>query len=282
MSLLAATLALLAISASPVEALGCVTPPPRVPSRPPPAAIAARAAQPVACAALAREPPPNARCEGQETTNGSPPRASAQPLAPGGDPVPRLEPSPVPFTSRSLGKFKFAFAKKHPVPTPAPVVPSAPGTVIPGGTVIPAGPAPMPAPAAASCVPVETAAALFPILFEAVGAAGLTETLLGLDSCVYAPTDAAFGALLGDIGVSKATLLSDKALLAAVLKHHLTASPECGSGMVSMLDGQDVLVGQGTVTSAGGVAAGIVGDQAKVCGTGLSVRTVDRVLLPKM
>lgn len=62
----------------------------------------------------------------------------------------------------------------------------------------------------------------FSILVEAVQAAGLESTLDGAGPfTVFAPTDTAFGALLTELGVSKAQLLADKALLTAVLTYHV-------------------------------------------------------------
>lgn len=74
---------------------------------------------------------------------------------------------------------------------------------------------------------VATAQALpdFSILVEAVVAAGLVETLQGTGPfTVFAPTNAAFAALLAELGVSKAALLADKALLTKVLTYHVLPS----------------------------------------------------------
>lgn len=76
---------------------------------------------------------------------------------------------------------------------------------------------------------VETAQALaaaspaeFTILVEAVVAADLAGTLSGAGPfTVFAPTDAAFAALLTELGVSKAQLLGNKALLTKVLTYHV-------------------------------------------------------------
>ncbi len=64
--------------------------------------------------------------------------------------------------------------------------------------------------------------ARFSILAEAVTAAGLGETLAGSGPLtVFAPTNDAFAALLGELGVTKDALLADKVLLTAVLKYHV-------------------------------------------------------------
>jgi len=62
----------------------------------------------------------------------------------------------------------------------------------------------------------------FSILAEAVVAADLAGTLSGPGPfTVFAPTDAAFAALLTELGVTKAQLLADKPLLRAVLQYHV-------------------------------------------------------------
>lgn len=62
----------------------------------------------------------------------------------------------------------------------------------------------------------------FSILVEAVIAAGLADTLSSAGPfTVFAPTNNAFAALLGELGVSKADLLANKPLLTAVLTYHV-------------------------------------------------------------
>jgi uncharacterized surface protein with fasciclin (FAS1) repeats len=71
---------------------------------------------------------------------------------------------------------------------------------------------------------VQTAQSLpdFSILVEAVVAADLAATLSGSGPfTVFAPTNAAFAALLTELGVSKAALLANKPLLTAVLTYHV-------------------------------------------------------------
>ena len=64
----------------------------------------------------------------------------------------------------------------------------------------------------------------FSILVEAVVAAGLVSTLQGAGPfTVFAPTNAAFAALLGELGVSKDALLANKPLLTKVLTYHVVA-----------------------------------------------------------
>ena len=74
---------------------------------------------------------------------------------------------------------------------------------------------------------VQTAQALpdFSILVEAVVAANLTGTLSGTGPfTVFAPTNAAFASLLTELGVTKAQLLADTALLTKVLTYHVVPS----------------------------------------------------------
>jgi uncharacterized surface protein with fasciclin (FAS1) repeats len=60
------------------------------------------------------------------------------------------------------------------------------------------------------------------ILVEAVVAANLTGTLSGPGPfTVFAPTDAAFAALLTELNISKAALLADTVLLTKVLTYHV-------------------------------------------------------------
>jgi uncharacterized surface protein with fasciclin (FAS1) repeats len=60
------------------------------------------------------------------------------------------------------------------------------------------------------------------ILVEAVVSAELVDTLKGAGPfTVFAPTNAAFAALLTELGLSKAQLLADKALLKTVLTYHV-------------------------------------------------------------
>jgi uncharacterized surface protein with fasciclin (FAS1) repeats len=60
------------------------------------------------------------------------------------------------------------------------------------------------------------------ILVEAVVAAGLVDTLKGAGPfTVFAPTNAAFAALLTELGLTKAQLLADTQLLKAVLTYHV-------------------------------------------------------------
>ena len=62
----------------------------------------------------------------------------------------------------------------------------------------------------------------FSLLVEAVVAADLVTTLSGTTQfTVFAPTNEAFVALLTELGITKAALLADKALLTKVLTYHV-------------------------------------------------------------
>src|SRR6185503_3534288 len=64
----------------------------------------------------------------------------------------------------------------------------------------------------------------FRILVEAIVAADLATTLSGPGPfTVFAPTDAAFAALLTELNVTKAALLADKPLLTKVLTYHVVS-----------------------------------------------------------
>ncbi len=77
-------------------------------------------------------------------------------------------------------------------------------------------------PANNTVVGVAQSVADFSILVEAVVAAGLVTTLTGAGPfTVFAPTNAAFAALLTELGVTKDQLLADVPLLTSVLTYHV-------------------------------------------------------------
>jgi uncharacterized surface protein with fasciclin (FAS1) repeats len=137
---------------------------------------------------------------------------------------------------------------------------------------------------------VETAAAdpQFSILVEAVGAAGLVDTLSGPGPfTVFAPTNDAFAALLGELGVTKAQLLADKALLTEVLTYHV---------LPAQVKAADVPAGKAITTVQGGVfkaesqGGGLVitdgrNRTAKITATDVAasngvIHVIDKVILP--
>lgn len=134
---------------------------------------------------------------------------------------------------------------------------------------------------------VQTAQALpqFSILVEAVVAAGLQTTLSGTGPfTVFAPTNDAFAALLTELGVTKAALLANTALLTRVLTYHVVA------GRVLKAD---IPIGANIATVEGGTlrvnADLTITDQRSrsskilltdVLASNGAVHAVDKVLLP--
>ena len=100
------------------------------------------------------------------------------------------------------------------------------------------------------------------ILVEAVVAADLAATLSTGTLTVFAPTNAAFAALLTVLGVSKESLLANKPLLTAVLTYHVVAGKDMAkdvkAGKVKAAQSQDL-----TVTTKMSVMV----DQTKVIAT---------------
>jgi len=125
----------------------------------------------------------------------------------------------------------------------------------------------------------------FSILAEAVVAADLVTTLSGSGPyTVFAPTNEAFVSLLGELGVTQAQLLANKALLTKVLTYHVVA------GRVLKAE---VPVGVPITTLQGGTftidSALVITDQrgrsARIVETDVVVRNgvihaIDKVLLP--
>jgi uncharacterized surface protein with fasciclin (FAS1) repeats len=125
----------------------------------------------------------------------------------------------------------------------------------------------------------------FSILVEAVVAAGLVETLQSAGPfTVFAPTNAAFAALLGELGVGKDALLADKALLTKVLTYHvvgsrvLKAEVPVGSA-IATVQGQTFVVDASLkITDQKQRVTGIV--TTDVFTSNGVIHVVDRVLLP--
>lgn len=100
-------------------------------------------------------------------------------------------------------------------------------------------------PPTADIVETARATAQFSTLVEAVVAADLATTLSGPGPfTLFAPTDDAFAALLADLGVTKAQLLADKALLTSVLTYHV---------LPAQVLKIDIPVGKAITTVEGGV-----------------------------
>lgn len=126
------------------------------------------------------------------------------------------------------------------------------------------------------------------ILAEAVVAADLASTLSGPGPyTVFAPSDAAFAALLTELGITKAQLLSDKALLTAVLTYHVVpakvpkAAVPLGKAITSVQGGifKVDAIGSGLVVTDGrNRTANIVATD--IAATNGVIHGIDKVLLP--
>ena len=125
----------------------------------------------------------------------------------------------------------------------------------------------------------------FGILVEAVVAADLATTLSGPGPfTVFAPTDAAFAALLAELGVSKAALLADKPLLTAVLTYHVVlgrvfkADVPVGAPIGTVETGTFSISAALDITDARSRTSKIVGTDTLT--TNGVIHVVDKVLLP--
>lgn len=129
----------------------------------------------------------------------------------------------------------------------------------------------------------------FSILVEAVVAADLVGTLTGPGPfTVFAPTDAAFAALLTELGVTKAQLLADKALLTTVLTYHVVPGRVDAAGVAGVL-GRPITTAQGGYFKIESNAGLKITDGRNRVSTIIAtdvnasngvIHAVDRVLLP--
>lgn len=126
------------------------------------------------------------------------------------------------------------------------------------------------------------------ILVEAVVAAGLVDTLKGAGPfTVFAPTNAAFAALLTELGLTKAQLLADTALLKAVLTYHVLPA-KVEKAQIGL--GKPITTVQGgifKVEAPGGVLTISDGRNrtSRILTTDIAARngvvhTIDKVILP--
>jgi uncharacterized surface protein with fasciclin (FAS1) repeats len=126
------------------------------------------------------------------------------------------------------------------------------------------------------------------ILVEAVVAADLATTLSGAGPfTVFAPTNAAFAALLGELGVTKEALLANKTLLTAVLTYHVLGS-KVESTQIPL--GTAIKTVQGSTLTIAAVGAGLVitdarGRKANITTANIQakngvVHLIDKVILP--
>ena len=122
------------------------------------------------------------------------------------------------------------------------------------------------------------------ILVEAVVAADLATTLSGPGPyTVLAPTDEAFAALLEELGVTKAQLLADRALLTAVLTYHVVPGRVVRAQLplntpITTVQGETFTVTNAGVVDQRGRTARLV--QTDVPATNGVIHVIDRVILP--
>lgn len=101
---------------------------------------------------------------------------------------------------------------------------------------------------------------------------------------VFAPTDAAFGALLDELGLTAEQLLSDRKLVSRVLRYHiargtLDSAQVLASERIRTLQGGRLFQGGGVLTDANGRTANIVATDIQASNGVIHV--IDRVVLPK-
>jgi uncharacterized surface protein with fasciclin (FAS1) repeats len=126
------------------------------------------------------------------------------------------------------------------------------------------------------------------ILVEAVTAADLGATLSGPGPyTVFAPSNAAFAALLGELGITKDQLLADKALLTSVLTYHVVPG---SVPKASVPEGKAITTVQGGIFKVDTVGAGLVitdgrNRTSSIVATDIAasnglIHGIDKVLLP--
>jgi uncharacterized surface protein with fasciclin (FAS1) repeats len=101
---------------------------------------------------------------------------------------------------------------------------------------------------------------------------------------VFAPTDAAFLALLDELGVTAEQLLSDKAMVSRVLRYHiargeLEASEVLAKKRIRTLQGGRLFQAGGVLTDANGRTANII--QTDIQASNGIIHVIDNVVLPK-
>jgi transforming growth factor-beta-induced protein len=126
----------------------------------------------------------------------------------------------------------------------------------------------------------------FSFLVEALTAADLVETLSGPGPfTVFAPTNAAFDALLIELGITKEELLADKPLLTNVLTYHVLTAAVLAADVpvdqaIVTLQGSSFVVDAGfVITDAQDRTSNIVATNLQ--GINGVIHTIDRVLLPQ-
>lgn len=126
----------------------------------------------------------------------------------------------------------------------------------------------------------------FTVLVEAIVAADLANTLSGAGPfTVFAPTDAAFTALLSELNITKTALLADKALLTKVLTYHvvpglvLKAQVPVGSPIATVEKETFTVNASLAITDQRGRNANITATD--VLASNGVIHVIDKVILPK-
>jgi basic membrane protein A len=125
----------------------------------------------------------------------------------------------------------------------------------------------------------------FSVLAAAVEAAGLGDTLVnGGPFTIFAPTDAAFAALLDELGVTAEELLADTETLTAVLTYHVVPGAYLSGMILSAMPETLTTVNGATVALSYGDA--LMVNQANVVTADVLIRNgvihvIDSVLLPQ-
>jgi len=135
---------------------------------------------------------------------------------------------------------------------------------------------------------VATASALpdFSILVEAVVAAGLVSTLQGTGPfTVFAPTNAAFAALLTELGVTKDALLANKTLLTQVLTYHVVPARVLKAEVpvntaITTVQGQTFTINSSLVITDQNMRTSNIVATDVFTSNGV-IHVVDKVILPK-
>ena len=126
----------------------------------------------------------------------------------------------------------------------------------------------------------------FSILIAALQAAdpAVIQTLSGKGQfTVFAPTDAAFVALLGELNLTAGQLLSNKALVTKVLLYHVArgnrdSADVIASDRIRTLQGGFLFQNGGVLTDANGRTSNIIATDIKASNGVIHV--IDRVVLP--
>ena len=116
-----------------------------------------------------------------------------------------------------------------------------------------------------------------PVFLQTLGAPG--------QRTVFAPTDAAFVALLDELNTDADTVLGDQELLNSVLATHVmqgrrAAVSVVNANQLTMLNGEKLAVSATTITDPNGREIGIIGPNAVLARNGV-VHVIDTVILPK-